>query len=121
MPVTPDPESQPQAFRRASLGRMDTYTTDERRNPAEMGEPSLLVKRAARMASAVAQDGLAAGRGCRTAGDAVRWLSLHGWDCRQGALATSLAIPSRPATQTMAEHRCGRREAEYHVFMNTLS
>ena len=41
---------------------MDNYTTDERRNPAEMGEPLLLVKRAARMASAVAQDGQAAGR-----------------------------------------------------------
>ena len=47
---------------------MDTYTTDERRNPAEMGEPLLLVKRAARMASAVAQDGLAAGRDGRKGG-----------------------------------------------------
>ena len=69
-----------------------------------------------------------------TAEDAVCWLSLHGWDCRQGALAMSLAIPSRPATQTMAEHRCGRREAQVwaprggrrssrriHVFMDALS
>ena len=44
------------------------YTTDERRNPAEMGEPLLLVMRASRMASAVAQDGLAAGRDGRKGG-----------------------------------------------------
>ena len=44
------------------------YTTAERRNPAEMGEPLLLVMRASRMASAVAQDGLAAGRDGRKGG-----------------------------------------------------
>ena len=47
---------------------MGTYSKAERRNPAEMGEPLLLVKRAARMASAVAQDGLAAGRDGRKGG-----------------------------------------------------
>ena len=44
------------------------YTTAERRNPAEMGEPLLFAERAHRMASAVAQDGLAAGRDGRKGG-----------------------------------------------------
>ena len=41
---------------------MDTYTTDERRNPAEMGEPNSSGHALIGMASAVAQDGQAAGR-----------------------------------------------------------
>ena len=49
---------------------MDTYTTDERRNPAEMGEPTCNSSEHALigMASAVAQDGLAAGRDGRKGG-----------------------------------------------------
>ena len=50
------------------MGRMDNYTTDERRNPAEKGEPLLFAERAHRMASAVAQDGQAAGRDGRKGG-----------------------------------------------------
>ena len=41
---------------------MDTYTTDGRRNPAEMGEHSSSGHALIGMASAVAQDGQAAGR-----------------------------------------------------------
>ena len=50
------------------MGRLDTYTTAERRNPAEMGEPNSSGHALIGMASAVAQDGQAAGRDGRKGG-----------------------------------------------------
>ena len=50
------------------MGASVIYTTDERRNPAEMGEPNSSGHALIDMASAVAQDGLPAGRDGRKGG-----------------------------------------------------